>query len=100
MAQDGSALRSERYVLVGHDAIERRLQARGRGVARTMCLHSMHEARAEGYRAMQFNLVVSSNESAVRLWQSLGFEIVGRLPEAFQHPRLGYVDAFVLYRSL
>jgi ribosomal protein S18 acetylase RimI-like enzyme len=49
---------------------------------------------------MQFNFVVSSNERAVKLWQSLGFEIAGRLPGAFLHPRLGYVDAFVMYRTL
>lgn len=76
------------------------VEARGRGVARAMCLHSIDEARVERYRAMQFNLVVSSNVGAVRLWQSLGFDIVGRLPEAFLHPRLGYVDALVMYRAL
>jgi ribosomal protein S18 acetylase RimI-like enzyme len=74
--------------------------ARGRGVARAMCLHSMEEARARGFTAMQFNFVVSTNERAVRLWQSLGFEIAGRLPGAFAHPRLGPVDALVMYRRL
>jgi ribosomal protein S18 acetylase RimI-like enzyme len=74
--------------------------ARRSGAARAMCLHSLAEARARGFRAMQFNFVVSSNEDAVRLWQSLGFEIVGRLPAAFQHPRLGYVDVLVMYRDL
>jgi ribosomal protein S18 acetylase RimI-like enzyme len=49
---------------------------------------------------MQFNFVISTNERAVRLWQSFGFEIVGRLPKAFLHPALGYVDAFVMYRDL
>jgi ribosomal protein S18 acetylase RimI-like enzyme len=53
-----------------------------------------------GYRAVQFNFVVSTNERAVRLWQSLGFDIVGRLPTAFRHPTHGYVDAFVMYRAL
>lgn len=72
----------------------------GRGVARRLCLHSLEHARARGYRAMQFNFVVSTNERAVRLWQSLGFEIVGRLPGAFEHPTLGYVDALVMYRAL
>ena len=72
----------------------------GRGVARAMCLHSLDRARAHGFRAMQFNLVVSTNERAVRLWQSLGFEVVGCLPRAFAHPRLGDVDAFVMYRLL
>lgn len=74
--------------------------ATGRGVARTMCEHSLQFARERGFRAMQFNFVVSTNERAVRLWQSLGFEIVGRLPEAFDHPSKGYVDALVMYRRL
>jgi ribosomal protein S18 acetylase RimI-like enzyme len=72
----------------------------GRGIGRTMCMHSLAYARSRGFRAMQFNFVVSSNEGAVRLWQSCGFEIVGRLPEAFNHPTLGYVDAFVMYRPI
>ena len=72
----------------------------GRGVARSMCIHSLDHARARGFRAMQFNFVVASNERAVRLWQSLGFEMVGRLPRAFLHPSLGYVDALVMYREL
>jgi len=72
----------------------------GRGVARRMCAHSMDHARARGFRAMVFNFVVSSNERAVRLWQSLGFEIVGRVPGAFRHPSLGYVDALVMFRTL
>lgn len=74
--------------------------ASGRGVARALCTHSLDRARARGFRAMQFNFVVSSNERAVRLWQGFGFEIVGRLPEAFLHPTLGYVDAYVMYRKL
>ncbi|MCH8685452.1 GNAT family N-acetyltransferase [Pedomonas mirosovicensis] len=74
--------------------------ARGRGVARRMCEHSLKLARDLGYRAMQFNFVISTNETAVRLWQSLGFEIVGRLPGAFEHPHLGFVDALVFYQDL
>lgn len=74
--------------------------AAGLGVARAMCAHSLDHAKAQGYRAMQFNFVISSNERAVRLWQSFGFEITGRLPRAFLHPVLGYVDAFVMYREL
>lgn len=77
-----------------------RAGATGRGIARRMCEHSIDHARARGYRAMQFNFVVSTNDRAVRLWQSLGFEIVGRLPLAFNHPRRGYVDAFVMFRTL
>ena len=74
--------------------------ATGRGIARAMCRHSLDTARERGFRAMQFNFVVSTNEHAVRLWTSLGFETVGRLPEAFLHPVLGYVDALVMYRAL
>jgi ribosomal protein S18 acetylase RimI-like enzyme len=74
--------------------------ATGRGVARRMCEHSLEHARTQSYRAMQFNFVVSTNERAVKLWQSLGFEIVGRLRAAFKHPSAGYVDAFVMYRQL
>ena len=74
--------------------------SQGRGIARAMCRHSLGRARQRGFRAMQFNFVVSTNERAVRLWQSCGFEIVGRLLLAFLHPALGYVDAYVMYRSL
>jgi ribosomal protein S18 acetylase RimI-like enzyme len=75
-------------------------KARGRGIARAMCLHSLDVARQQGYRAMQFNFVVATNESAVALWKSLGFEVVGRVPQAFRHPALGLVDALVMYRAL
>jgi ribosomal protein S18 acetylase RimI-like enzyme len=74
--------------------------AEGRGVGRAMCQHSVSRAKERGFRAMQFNFVVSSNVRAVRLWESLGFTIVGRLPRAFKHPGLGYVDALVMYRDL
>jgi len=74
--------------------------ATGRGVARRMCQHSLLYAYERGYRAMQFNFVVSTNERAVRLWQSLGFEIVGTLRGAFEHPEHGFVDAFVMYQEL
>jgi GNAT superfamily N-acetyltransferase len=74
--------------------------ASGRGVARSMCAHSLDCARTRGFRAMQFNFVVAANERAVRLWQSFGFVIVGRLPEAFLHPARGYVDAYIMYRVL
>jgi len=74
--------------------------ARGRGVARAMCLHSLDQARAMGFRAMQFNFVVSTNTSAVRLWQDCGFAIVGKLPRAFEHPSFGFVDALVMFREL
>ena len=74
--------------------------AMGRGVARAMCQHSLDYARERGYRGMQFNFVVSSNSRALALWQSLGFEIVGRLPGAFRHRTLGYIDALVMFQSL
>jgi ribosomal protein S18 acetylase RimI-like enzyme len=76
------------------------VHAAGRGVARAMCRHSLDYGKTRGFRAMQFNFVVSTNHRAVKLWQSFGFEIVGRLPEAFLHPTAGYVDAFVMYREL
>jgi len=74
--------------------------AQGRGIARAMCLHSLERAKDRGFRAMQFNFVVSTNERAVKLWQSLGFEIVSRLPRTFEHPEQGFVDALVMYREL
>jgi ribosomal protein S18 acetylase RimI-like enzyme len=74
--------------------------AAGRGVARAMCAHSLERAKARGFRAMQFNFVVSSNDRAVGLWKSLGFETVGEIPEAFHHPTLGFVSAYVMYRKL
>jgi L-amino acid N-acyltransferase YncA len=74
--------------------------AQGKGVGRTMAEHCLDEARRLGYRAMQFNSVVSTNERAVRLWQMLGFNIVGTLPGAFRHPDKGFVDAYVMFREL
>ncbi|HLH93587.1 MAG TPA: GNAT family N-acetyltransferase [Xanthobacteraceae bacterium] len=75
-------------------------EASGRGVARAMCAHSLARAKVRGFRAMQFNFVVGSNTRAIALWQSFGFAIVGRLPEAFAHPRLGDIEAVVMYRKL
>ena len=72
----------------------------GRGIGKTMGLHCLEEARRDGYLAMQFNFVVSTNTSAVRLWQQLGFEIAGTLPKAFRHADLGLVDAYVMFRFL
>jgi ribosomal protein S18 acetylase RimI-like enzyme len=74
--------------------------AQGRGIARQMCLHSLERAKERGFRAMQFNFVVSTNERAVKLWVDLGFAIVGRLPLAFEHPTEGFVDALVMFRQL
>jgi L-amino acid N-acyltransferase YncA len=75
------------------------VQARGRSVASLMCQHSQERALALGFRAMQFNLVVSTN-AALRLWQNLGFAIVGTIPAAFNHPSLGLVDAHVMHKFL
>jgi ribosomal protein S18 acetylase RimI-like enzyme len=74
--------------------------ARGKGVARAMCLHSLERAKSRGFHAMQFNFVVSSNAPAIKLWKDLGFTEVGRLPQAFRHPSLGFIDALVMYRIL
>jgi RimJ/RimL family protein N-acetyltransferase len=74
--------------------------AAGRGVATAMCEHSLEYARSQGFLAMQFNFVVSSNQAAIHLWEKFGFATVGRLPKAFLHPGLGYVDALVMYRTL
>ena len=75
-------------------------EAQGRGIARAMLDHSLVRARERGFRAMQFNFVVCSNTRAVKTWETNGFTIVGRLPKAFNHPTLGYVDALVMYRLL
>ena len=72
----------------------------GRGAGRQMGLHCLREARRSGFRAIQFNFVVSTNLPAVALWRSLGFAIVGTLPGAFRHKDLGYVDAYVMFRSI
>ena len=74
--------------------------ARGLGLGEAMGRHSLAEAKARGFLAMQFNIVVSTNEPAVRLWSKLGFAIVGTLPGAFRHARLGFVDAYVMHRAL
>jgi len=74
--------------------------AQGSGVGRAMAEHCLAEARQMGFRAMQFNFVVSTNAPAIHLWKQLGFKIVGTLPGAFRHPEKGYVDVYVMYRSL
>lgn len=74
--------------------------ARGRGLGRAMGEHALEEARRLGFRAMQFNFVISSNAPALRLWRSLGFTIVGVLPEAFQTPKGTFVEAYVMRRAL
>jgi RimJ/RimL family protein N-acetyltransferase len=74
--------------------------ARNRGIASEMCKNSQQEAIARGFRAMQYNLVVATNKAAVSLWQKHGFEVIGTLPKAFRHRRLGFVDALVMHKQL
>ena len=75
-------------------------KAGGRGVGQALCEHALATAKARGFAAMQFNFVVAANERAVRLWQRVGFAEIGRAPDAFQHPRLGLVDALVMHRKI
>jgi ribosomal protein S18 acetylase RimI-like enzyme len=75
-------------------------QARGQGIASTLCEHSLELARQAGFTAMQFNAVVASNTTAVRLWQRHGFRIVGQVPGAFRHAQLGPTDLYVMHRAL
>ena len=75
-------------------------ESRGRGIGRELGEHCLKEANRLGFRAMQFNFVISTNESAVKLWRDLGMKIAGTLPGAFRHPKKGYVDVYVMYRSL
>ncbi len=75
-------------------------RSRGMGIATQMCEHSQDEAVKMGYRAMQYNLVVKTNEPSVHLWQKMGFAIVGNLPGAFRHAEYGFVDAYIMYKEL
>jgi len=109
VAEDGGAVVGTYYLRANHGGGGSHVancgyvtasNAMGKGVARAMCEHSLERARSRGFKAMQFNFVVGSNERAVRLWQSYGFNILCRLPKAFLHPQLGYVDAFVMFREL
>jgi L-amino acid N-acyltransferase YncA len=72
----------------------------GQGIGAALCEHSLAEARTAGYRAMQFNAVVSTNRRAVSLWERFGFRIIGTVPEGFRHAQLGYVDLHIMYRTL
>ncbi len=88
----GSHVSTARFMVVG--------DARGRGVGRALGEYALSWAREQGYAAMQFNAVVETNEVAVRLWQELGFRIIGTVPEAFEHPALGRVGLHVMCRRL
>jgi ribosomal protein S18 acetylase RimI-like enzyme len=74
--------------------------SRGKGIARKLCLHSQEIAIKLGYRAMQFNSVVSTNEIATKLWVKLGFDIIGTIPKAYKHKKLGFVDSFIMHKHL
>jgi L-amino acid N-acyltransferase YncA len=85
---------------VGNAAYMVAPEARGMGLGMALGEHSLKEASRLGYRALQFNIVVSTNEPAMRLWKKLGFAIVGTLPGAFRHATLGFVDAHVMFQTL
>jgi L-amino acid N-acyltransferase YncA len=72
----------------------------GQGVGRALCEETLRWATERGFRAMQFNAVVASNTPAVKLYESLGFQVIGTVPEAFHHPRLGYVGLHIMHRPL
>ena len=74
--------------------------ARGLGVGRSLGIHVLESARADGYASMQFNAVVETNSGAVKLWQELGFQIIGTVPRAFEHPTHGRVGLHIMYREL
>ena len=73
---------------------------RGQGIGRKLGEHSLKSAKAAGFHSMQYNLVVSTNQGAIKVWKDIGFEIIGTIPEGFWHYELGYVDAHVMYRRL
>ncbi|GAK82694.1 histone acetyltransferase HPA2 and related acetyltransferases [Vibrio ponticus] len=75
-------------------------EARGKGIAKLLCEHSQQTALELGYLAMQFNSVVSTNTVAVNLWQKLGFSIIGTIPKAYRHKRLGLIDSYIMYKWL
>ena len=75
-------------------------EATGQGIGWAMGKRALIEAKQLGFHAMQFNFVVKSNQVALRLWQKLGFEIIGEIPDAFQHPRLGLTNAYIMYQKL
>jgi len=88
----GSHVANASYMVSGH--------ARGKGIGSALCLHSLEEARNHGYLAMQFNIVVSTNEAAVHLWKKHGFRIIGTTPKGYRHRTLGLVDSYIMFREL
>jgi GNAT superfamily N-acetyltransferase len=85
---------------IGNGAYMVSPQAKGKGVGKLMALHSIEEAKRIGFHAIQFNFVVSSNTIAVNLWKSIGFQIIGEIPDAFRHSKLGLTSAYIMYRKL
>jgi ribosomal protein S18 acetylase RimI-like enzyme len=85
---------------VGNAAYMVAPDAKGKGVGKAMGEFSLVEARRLGFTAMQFNFVVKSNKAAVRLWKSIGFEIIGEIPDAIRHSKNGLTNAFIMYRKL
>lgn len=74
--------------------------ARGKGIGKAMAEFSLVEAKRLGFRGMQFNLVVKTNEKAVKLWLKMGFSIIGEIPEAYKHSSLGFVNAYIMYQKI
>ena len=85
---------------VGNGAYMVSPNAKGKGIGKMMALHSIEEARRIGFRSIQFNFVVKSNTVAVNLWRSVGFEVIGEIPEAFRHKQNGLTNAYIMYRKL
>ena len=88
----GAHVANAGYVVAQH--------CRRQGIGSRLCQHSLEAARRLGFRAMQFNLVVSTNSAGLRCWQRNGFQVVGTLPGAFHHRQLGYIDALVMIQGL
>lgn len=85
---------------IGNGAYMVSPEAKGRGIGKLMALHSIEEAKRIGYRAIQFNFVVKSNTVAVNLWKSVGFEVIGEIPDAIRHSKNGLTNAYIMYRKL
>lgn len=85
---------------VGNGAYMVSPNAKSKGVGRKMAEHSIEEARRLGFHSIQFNFVVKSNEVAVRLWKSVGFEVIGEIPDAFNHKENGLTNAYIMYRKV
>jgi L-amino acid N-acyltransferase YncA len=75
-------------------------KAQGKGIGKQLCEHSLENAKLLGYKAIQFNIVVSTNQAAIKLWQKYGFEIIGTIPKGFKHLTLGFVDAYIMFKEL